>query len=74
MVRTERWKFVHYLRGGEELYDLARDPHEIDNLADIALHANIRQTMSRILEDHLKSTGDPFTSLGLTDRKGQPIR
>jgi len=33
-VRTSRYKFIRYdeLRGMDELYDLARDPHELDNL------------------------------------------
>jgi len=34
-VRTRRWKYIHYteLRGMDELYDLERDPYELDNLA-----------------------------------------
>ncbi len=32
-VRTDRWKLVECLRGGRELYDLARDPDEAENLA-----------------------------------------
>ena len=32
-VRTDRWKLVEYLRGGREIYDLARDPGETENLA-----------------------------------------
>lgn len=33
-VRTERWKYVHYLelRGMDELYDLKVDPYEMRNL------------------------------------------
>ena len=33
-VRTERYKYVLYQTREEELYDLLRDPHEIDNIAD----------------------------------------
>jgi arylsulfatase A-like enzyme len=34
MLRTERWKYVHYAFDEEvgELYDLAADPDELDNL------------------------------------------
>jgi len=34
-VRTRRWKYIHYteLSGMDELYDLDRDPYELDNLA-----------------------------------------
>ena len=32
MARTERWKLVVRLRGGNELYDVRRDPFELHNL------------------------------------------
>jgi len=35
MIRTEDWKYVHrYPRGPHELYDLANDPDERENLID----------------------------------------
>ena len=27
------WRYIHYFDGGEELYDIANDPHEWTNLA-----------------------------------------
>jgi hypothetical protein len=38
-VRTERWRYVRYADGSEELYDHARDPNEWDNLAKDSKHA-----------------------------------
>jgi choline-sulfatase len=32
-VRTERWRYIHYADGTEELYDIKRDPNEWVNLA-----------------------------------------
>jgi arylsulfatase A-like enzyme len=32
MVRTEKWKLVIRLTGGNELYDMENDPQELDNL------------------------------------------
>ena len=32
-VRTERWRYIRYAGGGEELYDHDADPHEWTNLA-----------------------------------------
>ena len=32
-VRSNEWKYVVYNQGGEELYDLKKDPYEVNNLA-----------------------------------------
>jgi arylsulfatase A-like enzyme len=32
-VRTERWRYIRYANGGEELYDHTKDEYEFDNLA-----------------------------------------
>ncbi len=32
-LSTERWRYLHYSNGDEELYDVATDPHEWTNLA-----------------------------------------
>ena len=32
-MRTERWRYIRYADGGEELYDHDADPHELHNLA-----------------------------------------
>lgn len=32
-VRSERWRYIRYKDGTEELYDHQKDPHEWDNLA-----------------------------------------
>ncbi|MGD0722478.1 MAG: choline-sulfatase [Roseiarcus sp.] len=39
MIRRERWKFVHSAPDPDQLYDLAADPGERDNLAAGAAHA-----------------------------------
>ena len=33
-VRSERFHYIHYGKGGEELYEVAKDPHQWNNLAD----------------------------------------
>lgn len=32
-VRTDRWRYIRYANGSEELYDHQSDPHEWTNLA-----------------------------------------
>lgn len=33
-IRTNRWRYIHYADGSEELYDHEQDPQEWNNLAD----------------------------------------
>ena len=39
MLRTPRYKYTHYDDGGGELYDLERDPNELENRVDDAAYA-----------------------------------
>jgi arylsulfatase A-like enzyme len=40
-VRSERWRYIHYADGSEELYDMQADPDEWKNLAAGAEHAAV---------------------------------
>ena len=44
-VRGERYKFVEYQNGDEELYDLQVDPHELNNLANVGGYAGLRSQL-----------------------------
>lgn len=45
-VRTERWRYISYSDGGEELYDHTADPHEWKNLASDPKFLNIKKQLS----------------------------
>jgi iduronate 2-sulfatase len=44
-LRTERWRYVRYNTGDEELYDHEADPYEWDNLALNPEYAAIKQAL-----------------------------
>lgn len=39
-IRTERWRYIHYDNGDEELYDHTKDPNEFHNLAPLPEYAD----------------------------------
>ena len=38
MLRDRRWKYVHWVGHGPQLFDMQADPHELTNLADRPTH------------------------------------
>jgi arylsulfatase A-like enzyme len=46
-------------RPAEELYDLARDPSQVQNVADDPAYAEAKQRLAAQLTDELRATGDP---------------
>ena len=44
-IRTERWRFARWPRGGEELYDLEKDPAEETNLASLPEHRELMNSL-----------------------------
>ncbi|HEX7900061.1 MAG TPA: sulfatase [Planctomycetota bacterium] len=59
-VRTETAKLIHYYEAPEEfeLYDLAKDPHELKNLAADPAHAALKEELRRRLEQLRKDLLD----------------
>ena len=48
-LRTERWRYIRYEDGSEELYDHESDPLEWTNLAGKAEHAELKQQLAKWL-------------------------
>jgi len=74
MVRTKRHKYVRYLKFGEELYDLLKDPHEQTNLARAAEYVSVRKQLSEKLDRWIVQTQDPFNRLTVVEKKGTNTR
>jgi len=54
-LRTAIWRYTRYEDGGEELYNLRRDPEEFANLADNPAYSGIQAALGRRLEARLET-------------------
>jgi arylsulfatase A-like enzyme len=46
-VRTEKWRYIVYADGSEELYDCVNDPHEWNNLAKEPKFADVKKQLAK---------------------------
>jgi arylsulfatase A-like enzyme len=44
-IINQKWRYIHYSDGTEELYDVRNDPHEWDNLAEDMKWAPVKQNL-----------------------------
>jgi choline-sulfatase len=58
-VRDERWRYLRYVDGSEELYDLTIDPNEWKNLAALPEHAATKGRMAKALPENPVPTTAP---------------
>ncbi|MFV0298306.1 MAG: alkaline phosphatase family protein [Hyphomicrobiaceae bacterium] len=49
MVRTRRWKYVHFERFAPQLFDLEADPEELHDLGESPAHETVRADMKNLL-------------------------
>jgi len=67
-VRTDRWRYIRYADGSEELYDHSEDQYEYNNLASDPLYDDIKTRLARHLpKKNVKS--DPVTAKKTTKKK-----
>jgi arylsulfatase A-like enzyme len=48
-VRSKRWHYIRYADGGEELYDMTKDPNQWHNLANDPVHAAAKMELKKWL-------------------------
>ena len=56
-VRNERWRYIHYEKGGEELYHETKDPYEWTNLASDKKHDKLKAEMAKVFPKVNKPRG-----------------
>ncbi|MCH5374421.1 MAG: DUF4976 domain-containing protein, partial [Planctomycetes bacterium] len=80
-IRTERWRYIRYADGSEELYDMQADPNEWTNLAGNDEFADVKRDLAKWLPKvnmkpapgsaHRILTYDPET--GEVNWEGKPV-
>ncbi len=48
-IRTDRWRYIHYADGSDELYDMQADPNEWKNLASDPKFADVKRGLAKWL-------------------------
>ena len=59
MIRTQDWKYAHYVGDKPELYDLRSDPGELHNLAGMPEHREKEEELRRRLLERAITAADP---------------
>jgi len=62
-ARDERWRYIRYADGSEELYDHQADPHEWTNLAAKPEHAALKATLAGFFPKEFKSAVRPAAEI-----------
>ncbi|MFC2113348.1 sulfatase [Bacteroidota bacterium] len=51
-VRSEKWRYIRYADGSEELYNHEKDPKEFNNLAGIEEYYSVKEDLAAWLPEH----------------------
>jgi len=70
-VRSERWRYIRYANGSEELYDHANDPQEWTNLATRKDLAKFRTELAKWLPQVNAPNADSVASRNKTGQSKQ---
>ncbi len=64
MIRTPDWKLIRHFEPGveDEMFDLAHDPEENENLANSSTYRSTYETLNTQLLAWMRSIGDPLTT------------
>ena len=62
-ARDERWRYIRYADGSEELYDHQTDPHEWTNLASKPEHAALKSSLAAFFPKEFKSASRPAVEI-----------
>jgi len=69
-IRSERWRYIRYSNGAEELYDHAADPHEWTNLVQQTEFAGVSREMRIRLNGVIRQD----STMGTLDTKSSTLK
>lgn len=74
-VRDERWRYIRYADGSEELYDMVNDPNEWTNVAADPRWTAVKKDLARWLPKHEQPHAPRSASRVLTydDKTGEAV-
>ena len=62
-ARSDRWRYIRYHDGSEELYDHGKDPNEWENLAAREEYDVIKESLARVFPtNRVRAVRDPATA------------
>jgi len=64
LLRTDRWAYIQYKKGEEEIFDMHKDPKQYVNLVGNPEYAEALNSMREMLEAKLKAVRT--NDLGMT--------
>lgn len=68
-VRTERWRYIRYADGGEELYDHDADPNEWYNLAGGSKYSGVKRKLAGWIPRKFATASRPVSQIKVIHTK-----
>jgi len=72
-VRDERWRYIRYMDGGEEFYDLQKDPEEFKNLAGDPAFAKEMERLRQWIPEKQQAHVPNSSARILVFKEGRPF-
>lgn len=72
-VRDARWRYIRYVDGSEELYDMKKDPNEFVNIAGNGANAGEIGRLGKWIPQHQQSHAPGSKDRILEYRDGKPV-
>ncbi|PCJ62360.1 MAG: hypothetical protein COA79_04650 [Planctomycetota bacterium] len=73
MICMNGYKYNYYVGNGEELFDMSKDPEELNSLVNDKSFQTLKAELKSKLDEWIKNNDDPFYSYSVTSREGKSL-